>query len=67
MLLKIQELLDKFKIPLKPKEYAIVVDAIPESVLTHLPFNVEDCVENIDIVGTDLLKEKCSNKNLRNT
>lgn len=69
-LLSYGEFLDKFKIPITPKECAIVCDAIPRRVVSLLNSSVVD-VSNIDLhenifIGNINIKDKCSNKQIRN-
>ncbi len=44
VLLSYTEFLDKFKIPIRPREYTIVMDALPSKVLCLLK---NDCNENV--------------------
>ncbi len=72
VLLSYTELLDKFKIPIRSREYAILLDAIPSKVLCLLK---NDCNENpnldyinnsILIGNINILKNNTSNKYIRN-
>lgn len=73
VLLSSTEFLEKFKIPISPREYAIVMDAIPIKVILCLLKN--DCNENpnldyitnsIFIGHINILKNNIPNKYIRN-
>ncbi len=64
--------LQKFQLPVKPREFAIVFDAIPKSVMLLLKYcNSEEISMvnpsgNIFIENVDVLKQQCSNMIIRN-
>lgn len=71
-LLSYTEFLDKFKIPVKPRDFAIVLDAISKTVVFLLrnsdlrEINMEDFGERIYIGSINILKQNCSNNCIRN-
>ncbi len=70
-LLSYTEFLQKFQLPVKPREFAIVFDAIPKSVILLKNCNSEEIsmvnpCGNISIENVDVLKQQCSNKIIRN-
>jgi len=75
LLLTYPEFLNKFMIPVRPKEYAIVLDAIPGRVVSLLrnpglcPIDrqISSCFDTIFIGDINILIDKCSNKYIRNT
>ena len=69
-LLKYNEFLSKFQFAVTPREYAIVVDAVPRSVLQLLRGSVLSVINPLNsgifLGGIDITKNKCSNKHIRN-
>ncbi len=71
-LLTYDEFLTKFRLPITPKEHAVVSDAVPKTVL-QLPRGSVTEVSLIDpgssgifLGEMDITKSKCLNKNIRN-
>uniref|UniRef100_A0A3B3RJW6 Reverse transcriptase zinc-binding domain-containing protein n=1 Tax=Paramormyrops kingsleyae TaxID=1676925 RepID=A0A3B3RJW6_9TELE len=71
-LLSYTEFLQKFRLPIRPRDFAIVIDAIPKSVTILLKNYISEGISivnpcgNIFIGNVDVLKQKCSNKIIRN-
>ncbi len=74
-LLSYQEFLNKFQLPVPPKEFAVVIDALPRGVLQlykcsgtrDLTLPPAGTFDNSVFVGeVDIIKKKCSNKYIRN-
>lgn len=69
-LLTYGEFLFKFKLPVTPKEFAVVFDALPSGVLQLLQGTTESAITNLHdksiLIGeVDVTKKKCSNKLIR--
>ncbi len=65
--------MNTFKIPLRPKEFAVVMDAIPQKVLTLLKsasrekdLNFEEIKSEILIGNTNIIQNRLSNNYIRN-
>ncbi len=71
-LLSYTKFLDKFKIPIRPREYAIVMDAIPSKVICLLKNycnenpNLDYITNSIFIGNINILKNNIPNKYIRN-
>lgn len=69
-LLRYHEFLSKFHLPVSPKEFAVVFDAIPRGILHLLRgsgvSNKDSFNSAIFIEGLDITKKRCSNKYIRN-
>ncbi|KAI7791725.1 hypothetical protein IRJ41_005592 [Triplophysa rosa] len=71
-LLSYTEFLDKFKIPIRPREYAIVMDAIPRKVLFLLKYvcndnpNLDHTKNKFFIGNSNIFKDNITNNCIRN-
>lgn len=71
-LLSYSEFLEKFGFPVTPKEYAVVIDAIPQQVIHFVRACGSDSSEAIFVKGSmcigdiDILKHSYTNKHIRN-
>ncbi len=68
-LLRYEEFLNKFRSPITPKEYSVVFDAIPRSVVRLIRgssvFTTDPLTNTLFLGGNDIMKNKCSNKFIR--
>lgn len=69
------EFLKKYEVPVTPKEYAVVFDAIPQGALrllkdcskdTTCNTNIGQWRDGIFLGDIDILNKRCSNKDIRN-
>ncbi len=70
LLLSYSEFLKKIKIPVKPKDYAVIFDAIPSKVVSllhnsahYINADQQPLTSDIIFIGDiNVVKDKCSNR-----